>query len=186
MEKFTNNLSCKQILGTHHPTCNHLEDKDKNKKGNKLMNPHFQHMGYYKSFPIIRYGGNRFLLKKNDLVKYNKKKWNFGNYFEDYLVYRKYVPRTFVNKYKYVGTLLNRQNDSKLKLFERKLDEFTDRSNYKYVVFKMKEDGLKYQYDLPPRYKIIHGDRVFIKHKSSTYGPFVFIDDELRKYQKLI
>ena len=48
---------------------------------------------------------------------------------------------------------------------------------YSYILFREKDGLLQYAYKLPYRRKLKDGDSVYVRHKISTFGPFIFSKD---------
>lgn len=158
------NRRCTAIYGNYHPKCAHTS--------------RLNHVGYFKyntiKYPLIDLNNGsytlRYVMLKNKFVKLNKKYWNKGYYFRKPFYYHKNVPFSFVMNFLFRGVVINTYTRRLFYLFGKKLSDKT----YKYVLFRQKDGKLQFSYVLPPRRKISDGDTIYIKHKISTYGPFVF------------
>ena len=146
------------LFGKHHPKCKHI--------------------GYYKhknvKYPIIKSSNKKYLLVRDKFYLFNQKYWNKVFYLKNPFAYNKTVPYSFIYNFTYRGVLYNRYNkegaQSTFYLFGRRLAY----NLYKYVLMEKINDELVYSYSLPIRTRINPGDPVFIKHKSSVYGPYIF------------
>ena len=168
-EKFYNvDRQCESIYGPNHPKC--YQKKEKN---NRL-----EHVGYFKintiKYPLLDLNVHnnkvRYLMLNNKFYKFKKKYWNRAFYFKNSLYYSKNIPFEFISNFTYRGILVNNPTDRKLYVFGKKINNV----NYKYLLFREKNNLLQYAYSIPYRPKILDGDSIFVRNNISTFGPFVF------------
>ena len=162
-EKFENETRiCSDIYGFNHPRCqNELE-----------------HIGYFKikdiKYPIINLIHNlkkeRYLLKNGKFYKFKKEYWNDSFYFRNPIYYSEEIPYSILNNFTFRGFIENNSTSKKYYIFGRKIFS----SNYEYLIFCEKNGKLEHKFNITYRRKLEHGDVVYVKKDSSTFGPFIF------------
>ena len=158
------NKRCTSIYGNYHPKC--------------AQTSRLNHVGYFKyntiKYPLVDLNNGsyniRYIMLRNKFVKLNKKYWNRGYYFPKPFFYNKNVPFSFVMNFLYRGIVINTHTKKMFYIFGKKLHNGT----YKYVLFRKRNGKLQFSYVLPNRNKISDGDTIYIRHKISTFGPFVY------------
>jgi len=158
------NKRCNVTYGKYHPKCMQLD---------KL-----NHVGYFKlntsKYPLIDLNNGdytfRYVMFKDKFIKLNKKYWNKGYYFQKPFYYDKNIPFYIVMNFLYRGVVVNTYNNKIFYIFGKKLDDGT----YKYILFRKKNNHLYLSFNLPPRNKLLNGDTMYIRDKTSTFGPFIY------------
>jgi hypothetical protein len=155
---------CTTIYGNYHPRC--------------TPTSRLKHIGYFKyntiKYPLLDFNTGldtrRYVMFRNKFVKLKNQYWNRGYYFRHPFYYNKNVPLSFIIDYSFRGIMLNQHTKKQFFVFGRRINK----TNYKYVLFRQKDDLLQYAYNIPYRSKLSDGDSTYIRNQISTYGPFVF------------
>jgi len=169
----TQKLRCSNIYGRYNPRCN---------KNSTTKN--IYHIGYYnhndQKYPILdiknsKSRGKRFIWNLSEPVEENikpfaKKYWDKIFYFRKPFQYEKNIPYSFIYNFLYVGRIRNSHFNKNYYIYEKKLSS----NLYKYLLFEQNKGLFKHSFSLPDREKLVLGDVVFIRDKSSTLGPFIF------------
>lgn len=156
--------ACNSIYGKYNPRC--------------VSNDKLNHVGYYThkntKYPVLdmKQGNKkgRYIMNGEKIIPFNQKHWDKVFYFDKPFKFDNNLPYHFIYNFYYSGKLNNVYINKSYNIYEKKVEY----NLYKYVVFEKKCDNLKFTFSLPLRSKINHGDTVFIRHDSSTIGPFTF------------
>lgn len=155
---------CTTMYGNYHPKC--------------APSSRLKHVGYFKyntiKYPLLDFNtgfdNRRYVMFRNKFVKLKKQYWNKGYYFRNPFYYNKNIPFSFIIDYAYRGIMINPHTKKQFIVFGKRINK----TNYKYVLFREKDDLLQYAYNIPYRRKLCDGDSTYIRNQISTYGPFVF------------